>query len=420
MQLESPDSPLAIPSASSGAATLRPLQDLLLRRLVRCAFHSVPFYRDHWGSRGILPSMIRGIEDLPRLPIVTREQLREAGLEARLRQDLSHERLSHMRTSGSTGTPFDILEPRAHGLSRRLFFLRALRSGGYRPGDRLLLLTTGGARPGRKALRWHHVPSEAPVEEQAEALARIRPRCIYGLTAALRRLAHHLEEKQAGGVRPEILFTTAETLDPPTRHLLERVFGAVVRDIYGLTETGPVAWQCTAGEGHHLGNPSLLVEWVPGDRPGLFRLLVTPLLQTAMPLIRYDTGDLVHPAEGPCGCGRGSPRLSRIEGRAVDCILAADGRWHTPYALTLAIEELEGIARYRILQESRGAVRVEIQRPNGDRERLAAELVRRLTAVLGPETDVEVRFVRRLDAGSSRKFKVVENRLMPGDRPCAF
>ena len=155
------------------------------------------------------------------------------------------------------------------------------------------------------------------------------------------------------------VITTAEALDRPTRGLFAATFGADVYDVYGLTEMGTVAWECSHHTGLHVSEDIVLVERGDGmesDREA--PMIMTSLELTAMPLIRYQTGDVAEaPHSEPCPCGRVFHRIPHVSGRMVDCLRLPGGRLLSPYSVTLALESVQGLDRYQVLQERADALR---------------------------------------------------------------
>ncbi len=420
--------PMALPAAFARlwlhqrlpAARLTALRERLLHRLLRDAYETVPFYRERWDAAGVSPEEIHTVADLARLPIVTKTELRAAGEKALSAALRGRADLRTLRTSGSSGRPFTIHELPEFRVVRRAAFLRALCAGPYRPGRRLLLITNAGERPPAAWLGWRYVSSEVPAARMAEALESFRPYCVYALLAPLRRLLDHYRSTGRRPPRPQAVYTSAESLDPLVRRRIETLFDAPVLDIYGMTETGPLAWQCAPGGPYHLAEDTTIVELLPAPVPGRARLVVTSLWRKVMPLVRYDTGDLaVAAGGGACACGCRFGTIARVEGRIVDCIRLPDGESLSPYAVTLALEEMGGIARYRVVQEALDRFRVEVEPEAGPGSGLEEAIRGALSALLGSGATIRVAFRDSLDPPPGRKFKVVENRLQEAGELCA-
>jgi len=139
-------------------------------------------------------------------------------------------------------------------------------------------------------------------------------------------LEHLLEAASAAGAKLPLrkAAVMGELRHADAKARLQATYGISVREFYGIADVGAIAWECEAGDGMHLRD-DLLVEFLtPGGsdsadpargRPA--ELVVTDFHRQAMPIIRLRTGDLVDEiATEACRCGRTSPRIRRIVGRA--------------------------------------------------------------------------------------------------------
>ena len=140
-------------------------------------------------------------------------------------------------------------------------------------------------------------------------------------------------------------------LTPEIRRRAEERLGARVFDIYGAVEAGPMAWECPAG-GYHVASDAVILEIVDGEgRPARRgRVVCTVLWRRAVPLIRYEVGDLAEWADSPCGCGSPFPRLGTLHGRRQDMVRLPDGRWITAATIKDAVAGKAGIRQYQVVQ----------------------------------------------------------------------
>ena len=132
-------------------------------------------------------------------------------------------------------------------------------------------------------------------------------------------------------VRPKAVTTTAEKLFLHQRETIERAFGHKLFDQYGCGESNSTAFECERHSGLHVAAEHVIVELLDGGGPCVGgrragRVVITDLDNYAMPLLRYDNGDLASWADTPCPCGRGLPLLARIEGRAYEVLDVPGGR----------------------------------------------------------------------------------------------
>jgi phenylacetate-CoA ligase len=376
---------------------LRALQERKLRRLVAHAYQSVPYYRQLFERVGLSPAAVVTLEDLNKIPISSKEEFQRAGRAQLTSRHYRSKPLHLERTSGSTGRPFEVAYDREFLGYRNGLFLRALTAVGYRPGMRLMLVTTGRENAIRRLLRWRYVAIDASPATLLRLHNTFRPHVVYGAVSPLRGLVRHAHEVASGLHRPVSVVTSGESLDPLARNVLARGFGSVPYETYGLTETGVLGWECSERAGMHISEDMAIVECLPARGAGEpERIVVTNLGLWAMPLLRFETGDLgVLGPDERCTCGRYSRRLLRIEGRSVDLLHLPAGRVVSPYRLTLAIEAIPGVTRYQVVQEE----------PLGFTIRLA--VAEALGHVAGLRVRVEP--TPRLDAVPGRKFRVVES-----------
>jgi phenylacetate-CoA ligase len=144
------------------------------------------------------------------------------------------------------------------------------------------------------------------------------------------------------------------------RTRLEQSYGAPIHMNYGLNEIGMVAVRCPQGR-YHVHTEHCLVQIADGEgrgcKPGeVGHVLITGLRNYAMPLIRYDTGDLAEVAEGPCACGRTLPSFGELAGRYRRYAGLPEGTRERVRAIRETIEncdaaELRFLRRYQIHQD---------------------------------------------------------------------
>ena len=163
-------------------------------------------------------------------------------------------------------------------------------------------------------------------------LHRLRPDYLYVNGVVARQLALAQLDSDFPPIQIEQLLTVSDRIDPQLCELVREVFGARIIDRYSSEEFGYIALQCPVHDHLHVCSPSLIVEVVDDDGnacdvgvPG--RVLVTSLHNFAMPLIRYDIGDIAEFGE-PCDTGLNWPVLNQVSGRIRDSITTPEGELH--------------------------------------------------------------------------------------------
>ena len=314
-----------------------------LRAVLDFAAAEVPFYRSLFARLGLTPRDIRDRRDLPRLPILGRRELREEF--ERLKPDRlppGVEIWGVMSSSGSTGPATQVVSSKESNLIFSILNQRQTRWFRRDPAGTLAYIRLPGSfpqpRPGEwlaagetfRFAGWRYLntffetgPAIAfsvlnPEKDQIAWLRRERPDYLITRSHTLEHLA-----MAAPGERPcdslKAMTAISEAITPATCRHLDSVFGAPVQQGYGLNEIGLVAARCEAGR-YHVHREHCIVEIV--DEVGMpcragesGRLLLTGLRNFAMPLVRYDSNDLVTAVDGPCPCGRTLPAFGEIHGR---------------------------------------------------------------------------------------------------------
>lgn len=353
---------------------------------------------------------------LAALPPVSKLQLRQAGATA-LTGGRLHPNWLSSASSGSTGEPFKVYyEPRAWATLKYAVKLRAREACGVCPTDRVAILDSvpPGTTASRleRAIGYGRISVLQPVSATADALLAFQPDVIYGLPSALHEAARALE---ARGDRLDVtaVFTSGELLDGSARGRLAAAFKAPIYDIYGTSETKEIAWECPRG-GMHLNNDVVRVEVLDDSGRALptgeeGNLVATVLVNRAMPLFRYLTGDRGALLSGSCACGLSSPLLGVLTGRAADVLVLRGGQRISPYAFTCALERVSGVLRYQVSQLDPARVRVRaILEGAANRETIADQMRSALRFDVAPFLDADVEFVDHLPTGPRAKFRVVE------------
>jgi phenylacetate-CoA ligase len=181
---------------------------------------------------------------------------------------------------------------------------------------------------------------------------------------------------------------TGEALSPELRALCAEAWGVRVSELYSAAEIGLIAFPCPEQNLLHVQAEGVRLEVLRDDgtdcEPGEEgRVVLTPLHNFAMPLIRYEIGDRAVPA-APCACGRTLPALACIPGRARDMLTLPDGARRFPYYGHNAIMRVDAIAQHQVAQVApdRVELRLVVRRPLDAEE--AAHIVAVAEAALGP------------------------------------
>jgi phenylacetate-CoA ligase len=342
-------------------AEIRRRQEAAAARTVERARRASGFYRRLWEQRDGPASEWPALD---RLPVVTKADFVADPGAFPLRG--TRGRVYTCRTSGSTGQPMEF----HHSAEQESWFwalrFRMWRWAGYHPGDPYLEINLNPRTSWKKKLqdrlfRCTYLTFNADNQDSArivEALRRKRIPHLNGFASSLFVLARYLMDR--GIENPGVIgiTSTGDTLDPVYRGTIERAFGVRVHDYYGAGgEAIHLASQCPESGGrYHLHPENALVEVLGADGPAppgeLGRIVVTQFHNDAMPLVRYELGDVgaLAPADARCTCGRTLPLLDRIEGRVPDLIALPDGSFLVMHFFVVLFKNVQAIHRYQVEQ----------------------------------------------------------------------
>jgi phenylacetate-coenzyme A ligase PaaK-like adenylate-forming protein len=392
-----------------------------VRALLAHAETLVPYYRALFRNLGVRSQDIRDWDDFSRLPILTKDIIREEERNL-IREDVPVEKLQKHFSGGSTGVPLKFFRSREYMVNSDAGTYRNLEQCGWRPGEMVAFFWGGSdklyamSKPefeARQFIRRMYqfdpfFAGEKDMEKWVQIFARIRPRVILGYASTIAMFAFFLERhgQKIGGVKGA--FTTAEKLYKPQREVIERVFGCKVFDSYGSSEVQNIAAECTLGKMHINADYVVLEEdRMEGDGPRPF--LVTSLQNYSMPFIRYRNEDCGYLSSDKCTCGNHFP-LMRLEiARTSDNFVFPGGRVVHGEFFTHLMYGSSGIVTFQFHQTAVDEIILYVVPGPGDAAARAAKIkdaIRQIHAVT-PDNPVrvEVREVESIPLSSAGKYR---------------
>lgn len=359
---------------------IRPFQEARLQELIRYCWKYVPFYRSRWRGHIDGPGDIRTIADLERLPILTKDELREELLQ--LTTTAAWVKSEPARTGGSTGRPtiFRMTKLDQEAMWAQLY--TGWHWAGYRIGDPFLAV--GGESIGvglgdrrgwkdRIMQRWTTSGSNLTLDRarllaQSPHLQKIR--MIHGYPNAIRELGELLHQLGARLPRLKGIVCTAEVMRSEVRTRISELFdGIPVFDQYGLNDGGLLAVEGPEHDGLHLFFHRGILEILDDENRQIDELkrsgraVATCFSNLATPFVRYETGDQVHwHSRDPAPSGIGWPRIGPVDGRTGDVIYLPTGRSIAMPGLTLVMRWMDGLRQYQFVQTGPSSVTARLDR----------------------------------------------------------
>jgi len=409
------------------SARLAELQAARLRRLVTWAYERVPYYRRLFEANGLGPDGIRDVSDLAKIPVTIKAQIQGAEPDLVMARGVDPERCVSLKTSGATGVPLRLYFTKRDFSRTNMNWFRPQLAWGLSPFHTQLEVTGPHNFIPRKA--WYQrlgawkrdqISVFRPVEEWTALWNRLKPDVLWGYSGSLVLLALHSLDQGPLNPQPKFVVGVSDLCPEPDREIIRKAFGREIIDLYGAAETGCLAWTCPAGEGSHINSDTVIVQVcrdgkpVPAGESG--NIIVTNLLSRAMPIIRYDLGDIGRLSPKPPVCGRALPLLEVIEGRADGVLQLPSGRRLSPMFFYGVMKPVQGIKAWRVVQEESGALTILVvpdrNAPSGLNDRLRLHVEERL----GEKMGVEVVAVENIPLDPSGKVRAVISRLPEKER----
>jgi phenylacetate-CoA ligase len=378
-----------------------------VRALIDHACNTTDYYRQ-----------FRGAKELHEFPILQKRTIRER-YEEFLSSAYERSSLIPVTTSGSYGTPLTFYltqEKKARQHAEVIYFSSWL---GYKIGDRHAFVRVRDKSKLKLFMQNRIKVNPAVIdaewmEEQRQMMLREEMKVFIGYPSVLSSLAEYCKARNdsPNSFRLGAIITIAEPLGERIRATLRQVFGCPVVSRYSAAEMGVLAHECNCTSRYHLNIASYIFEVLSLDKDspvsvgGLGRVVVTDLFSYAMPLIRYDTGDLAVLGSA-CPCGLPGPTLQRIDGRINEGIVRIDGRRISPFAINNTIMDLENIVQFQFVQK--GARSYELRLVTFSYFNQEDLMRQRLLDILGTDAELKLSYVEQIPPLPSGKRPYIIN-----------
>ena len=371
-----------------------------LTQLLSHAKNTTPFYRE-----------------LADFPVVTKADFKEHYIA--FQSDLFlNKPLHHMSTSGSTGTPFTAnqdMNKRKRVLAEIIYFNEL---GGHKLGDRLLYLRVWNEKYQKSKVDLFKenliaVDISRLEEETMSLIVKTLKQdnkivSILGYGVTYKTLAKYLvaQGAQPSDFNLKALFNSSELLDNRSKQLLSETLGCKVYDRYSNMENGILAQTGHNSDEFLVNTAGYYLELLdleedkPAARGEVGRIVITDLYNYAMPMIRYDTGDMAVKLEEGTGA---QSRFKSLQGRRTELLYNTEGKLLTPATMDFCIWKFVKIKQFQLIQEGAFDYRVKV---NGSEKAYpAASILAEFKKFLGSDANIALEFVDEIPVTASGKFK---------------
>jgi phenylacetate-CoA ligase len=399
-------------------------EELLKKRLkavLISAYKNVPYYRSMMKNIGYDPAIDhKGQEDLKKFPITTKQELKMYDQLMLLKDGVNTEDLYSVSTSGSTGMPFKIFLSNDELAFRIAKWLRVLFFNKYSVKDKVISLTVRSDIDQKETifqkfgfLRRLVVNSLLPASKLVEIILDYKPNVLYGNRSPISLLAMELVKRKIKPVGLKLVLVGGEMFHKHDRDLHYKAYGTEPIEFYGSEEMGVMAFETPERDGLHLCDDLTYFEFLdknnnpvlPGE-PG--RIVVTDLIGTTMPFIRYDQGDLVN-IKIITGYNRNPEnRISEIIGRDNDYIVLPDGSAQTSYYFFYDIvKQFDKIMQFRVTQKTKTYYKIEIVANKEYFVKIEGQIIELLNKKFPENCYFELLLVDHIEPDQSGKLRAI-------------
>ena len=360
---------------------LKRFQDKAFKQAVKYAY-TVPLYNKKFKELNIHPNDINGINDINKLPLVSKNDIRGAFPDGVIPKNVNKEKLWRINTSGSTSKPLSFYRDTFSLFVDGIYSTRALKFIGINwKKDRITIMgpfnSVGRGGYAFKHAILNNLKFFSPLSDRTQLIAYInkdleekfekintfKPDYIWICPGDLQAMTALKKKGLGKDFRPKVIGTSGGMLDEYARSNAKDAFQCRIVDMYSSVEISIGAVQCKEGN-YHVFSDHIFLEVLDDNGEAVSsgekgHVVVTRFFGKGTPFVRY-TGmeDIVTPIYEKCPCGLNTQLIKNIEGRESHCIFLPDGTYVTPVFFTRGVDvamrrlKTDKVLQYQVVQES--------------------------------------------------------------------
>jgi phenylacetate-CoA ligase len=409
---------------------LQKYQERKLKEILLHSWNNVPYYRRILEKNNVVKDGKVNLKNFNKIPILTKEIIRHNFEDLKSKDKNYNKRKPYLNTSGgSTGEPVKFIQDNKtwnEGMAGKWLFytfisknfpVKLMKLWG---SERDILKGGYGAVGNFKSWIYQRKflnsfkMSKGDMRNYVNEINSYKPVIIEAYVQSIYELSKFIKENDFKIYSPKGVLTSAGTLYPEMKKLIEEVFGCNVFNRYGSREVGDMACSCENDEGLHLNIFSHYFEILNNKmnpcKPGEFgKVYVTTLDNYSMPLIRYDIGDIAVPSEKKeCSCGRGLPLIESVRGRETEFFKKKNGDLINPGIFRQLLYFKKGIAKYQIIQKNYDLIIFKIiieGKKNKEQFSIDKKKIENsIKKVMGTDCKIKWEFVKEIKPTKSGKY----------------
>lgn len=387
---------------------LRARNEKCFLKLFNRAYDNSSFYKKLYSDAGIKKDDIKCLEDIKKLPIITKDMIKAHADEIRIAPKW---KLIKNHTSGTTGTPLMVYEDWPSIWREQAYFYCYRKRCGYTYGQPIVSLR-GNLTKNEISLKVHisntlFLSSYNINEKTAKTYHRLinahNPKAIEGYPSSLYCLALVFKDQNLDCHIP-VAFTSSETLFDYQKKLIEGVFHTQIYDHYGTTERTIRLEESLNHKGYY-EDPGYGIEEYKDDH-----IISTSLINNVFPLIRYRTDDRIVLKSGVRKTKEGFidySGIDRIDGRAIAFIEDKNGTRYSDSALTFIFKDVDGVRFAQFIQKVAGVVILNIVPDESFSKESEHIIMKGIDRTIGLNNiDVKIELIKEKDLKKSKRDKL--------------
>ena len=395
-------------------------QNKELVKFVNYAYNNSKFYNELYKNINI--NEIKTVEDLKKLPIVTKEMIRNNINDV---ITIGRKNAVEGHTGGTTGKSLVVLYTK-EDMMKRMAILDFFKEKVGFINNKMRRATFNGKhivpQIQNKKIFWRYnlfnkqmiYSSFHLIEENykyyVKSLNKFKPQAIDGFFTSMCDVAKYIERNDLKlDFQPIAIFPTSETLNDEGVELLERVFKCKVYNQYSSSEGAPFITECKCGKLH-----INMIDGIFEFKENSNEILVTTFITHGTPLIRYEIGDSVTLSNNQsCECGNESIIVDRIEGRSRDFLYATNGcKINSGNVSNIFKNVPNAIVKVQIIQEEMKKIVIKLVVDKKQYKKEFEDLIiSEAKAKLGNDMEIEINIVDDIKREKSGKYRMIVNLL---------
>ena len=392
-----------------------------LKSILEHSYNHTAYYKRKFWEYGVQPKDIQDENDLRKIPILTKATIQDHSEEL-ITNYYKKGSLLPFKTGGSTGKALTVFKD---FLTMELEVGSAWRSfkwAGWKIGEPWGRIW--GNPPEKRTVKENlrdkflHPQiyldtmnlTDKTMLEFVHQWRRTKPTILHGHSHSIYIFAQFCKNQRIEDIEPKGVISTSMMLMPSERKVIESVFKCKVTDLYGCEEVGLIACECERHQGMHLNMENVYVEFInregnvaiPGEDGAI---IVTSLINKAMPLIRYRIEDVGIASKQACPCSKNLPLIEGISGRVADFLVRKDGSLVAGVSLVeRTLTAFPGINQMQIIQEDLEHLLINVVKGHSYKNETTNEVIREFKNSVGQDININICFVNEINPIASGKY----------------